>query len=594
MKSLKLDVSNPVFEVNRAALTVTCPETAHLLDEIALRSSRLPAVQTEPDGALILHSDSGEQLRVLDPSPGNMPTAPNAIRVLLGIGNGILLENILKQKQPHVIVIEKEPALLIHVLTERDLSQAISSGQLRIMVPNVSLTALEDVSLHDVSCSLNRLQLDGQSIRFINSGSFDLCKTFYTAINKSCLFFATMHSKLMPLRRRVSSFQSDITVISPNCRIFNDLAHALARLGIGVNLHRVPDHFADWTPEVRLKSLKALSSRPSKVLLFRNRCLLETAGAQEPIVSELYLDSRVVNWWWDRPNVSSCIDIQRYESPRTNIVFARDMMNAFDPLAQWVPPGALIRFTDCTPWAPDMEITLVGQSRFQPLKQNLNVLRNFLCDIRLKHTETLANGLQCNGDVIRLYAFLRENQDALTDGIDRISSAFPFQAYYLRYILDMCITAAFRISCVKTLTDAGMPIQVFGDRGWLESNAINENEYKGLISPEQLPEIYGRSRLNLNVNFMQVSSAVNPRILDICAAGGVVLTDPASDMQTLFPDNSLQPFTFTCPEELPDAVNAILNTDRTDYRKEVMRHVRAHHSTRNRAESILTVLDISK
>lgn len=593
MKSTNSGSRNPVLESNLTALQHRCPETAHALEEALPLVSGFSGVQTESNGTITLHNESGKQIRVLDPPPGNMPSPPNAIRILLGIGNGTLLSGMLAHGQTRVIVIEKEPALLVHFLSAQDLSPAIDSAQLSIMVPFVSGTAVTDVSLHDIVCSLNRLHLNGESFTFVNSGSVELCNEFYTAINKSCLFFTTMHSRLMPLRRHGSSFQSDITVVSPNCRIFNDLAHALARPGIGVNLHRVPDHSDDWTPENRLKSLKALSRRPSRYLLLRNRCLMETASAREPLAPELYLDSRLVHWWWDRPNVSSCIDMKRYESARQNIVFAKDMTNRFDPPAQWLPPGALTRFTDCAPPpAPDMGITLVGQSRVQRLAQNLTVLRNFLSGIRLEETVSLARGMQFNKDIIGLYHFLSQNQIAIRSGIDRISSAFPFQAYYLRYILDMCTTAAFRICCVKVLTNADIPVHVFGDKGWLESNAIKERDYKGLLSPEQLPEVYGRSRLNLNVNFMQVSSAVNPRVLDICAAGGVVVTDPTSDMTDLFPESRLRPFTFSRPEELPDTVNAILNADRAEYRHEMMQHVRANHSIRNRADEILNLLDL--
>jgi spore maturation protein CgeB len=133
---------------------------------------------------------------------------------------------------------------------------------------------------------------------------------------------------------------------------------------------------------------------------------------------------------------------------------------------------------------------------------------------------------------------------------------------------------------------------VFGDEGWVTSGAIDRSQWGGPVAPADLPGLYARSRLNLNFNFMQVSSTVNPKVLDVAAAGGAVLTDDRPELAELFPSPDVRPFVFTTLAELPDRVSSLLRRDLDSHRRGVREEVIAHHTMHHRADWLIRELSL--
>ncbi len=146
--------------------------------------------------------------------------------------------------------------------------------------------------------------------------------------------------------------------------------------------------------------------------------------------------------------------------------------------------------------------------------------------------------------------------DILIDG-----SAVATETIYEESIADLVkrLTWASAIALVATRIQraqvaklaAPSGLHIYGDEGW--ATAAPTVPCLGVVDyPEGLPSIY-RAGIHLNTTSFQMPTAVNQRVFDIPAAGGVLLTDLQSDLETLFniKDDCI---TFSHPEELSELI----------------------------------------
>lgn len=139
------------------------------------------------------------------------------------------------------------------------------------------------------------------------------------------------------------------------------------------------------------------------------------------------------------------------------------------------------------------------------------------------------------------------------------------------------------MAAIELLVREGAPLAVFGDGEWLVSGIVPEKNFAGMVQVNELPGLYRQSRINLNLNFMQVSSTVNPKVLDISACNGMVLTDYRQELDDLYPHVEARPASFDRLEALPDAVRGLLQADTGHWGAQCGAWVRAHHTMQQRA-----------
>jgi spore maturation protein CgeB len=168
--------------------------------------------------------------------------------------------------------------------------------------------------------------------------------------------------------------------------------------------------------------------------------------------------------------------------------------------------------------------------------------------------------------------------------IESLAAWAPEGAGYLEYVLRMSRTTAFRLAVVEALRPVG--IVVFGDDGWLRSGAVDTDRFAGLVSPDEVARVYQGSRVNLSVSFMQASSAVHPKVFDICACGGQVLCDDCPELADAFPDNATRPATFRSIDQAVEIARELIDVDAPERRTHAAEHVRAHHSLAARARTL--------
>jgi spore maturation protein CgeB len=135
---------------------------------------------------------------------------------------------------------------------------------------------------------------------------------------------------------------------------------------------------------------------------------------------------------------------------------------------------------------------------------------------------------------------------------------------------------------------ASFGIEVRGDPDWLQ---VTPNVGGGVGYFDDLAPFYRRTAVNLNSTSLQMMSAVNQRVFDCPAAGGFLITDAQSDLEELF-DLDSEVVTYRDLDELADKVAYYLK--HPDERKAIVRRaqrrIAAHHTHRNRLESLDTYL----
>ncbi len=94
----------------------------------------------------------------------------------------------------------------------------------------------------------------------------------------------------------------------------------------------------------------------------------------------------------------------------------------------------------------------------------------------------------------------------------------------LAYLVDTLANARRRLDMILALLPFGL--RVAGPPDWLRVLPAESQDAYLPWSPERdASELYRKTAINLNIHSLQLPTAANPRIMDIIAAGGFVLTD---------------------------------------------------------------------
>jgi hypothetical protein len=521
---------------------------------------------------------------------------PHDYAVFMGVGVGDRVDTACHAPNvKQIVVIEPEVGLLRSALTRFEWHGQIAKRELCFVIPSVQNPPFCEISLRECANAMNatlRTHADWEA-----TGSTTFHEAFFKALLQLEESF-TRHSQLLSnVRLRSDKFAFDVTVVSPSCHIFNDVAAIFHRLGLQTRLLNVPDSAEAILASAGMDSMRNLIEQPSKITVFRNRTLLETVNGVQLHDAESYLRGRLVSWWWDVPNVASMSDYQANRPQSPALAFARDILPLLPPGSQWLPPGALSHFVhheDHNPAQWPIAISFVGQSRLRMLEQNLAMLADILARIDYRFAKEFSKSIGSARGMMAIYHLLETLQGEARLRFTALASAAPRHHYFALYLLSMSVTAAFRLAAIEHLAQSGVPVKVFGDVDWVRAGIIPEHLFKGVIEPDKLPMLYSSSSLNLNLNFMQVSSTVNPKVLDICAAGGAAITDDRPELGVLFPDPNVRPFSFREIAGLPDLINELLRCDLREHRRQIQQHVRANHALEQRVRWLAEHFDLFK
>ena len=510
---------------------------------------------------------------------------PSDTVMLLGIGSGALVEQLLRKTQCEVLIVEPEYRLIVELLKHFDWSDAIAEKRL-IFLP----IARGNAVIEQLSLSLSARQLQALLLRNLNKSivirgySFHLNYRYFEHM-ENAMKLALEQRAVAQSCGRLSKKVFDVTVVSPRCEIFSDLANCFSTLGFRTRIFNVPDKLNQLSRPQFEELMMQLITDGSDLTLYRNRSFIETEQLTTGSSCEAYIPGKQLSWWWDVPNVASFIDWYDPSCQLPALGFANDLLSVLPSGSAWLPPGARTQFSD----APlnqtkpkQYDISFVGQSRVDLIESNLLILKHSLETYCGVESAGLLEPLVKFTSFTQLYENLTVLEDDVRGCISELSEVMPPQGYYLNYLFKMSKTAVFRVAAIEQLVSSGFRVKVFGGDDWMSSGIITEAEYGGVAASAALVDIYQSSRVNLNLNFMQVSSTVNPKVLDIAACGGVVLTDWKPELDILYPDIDIRPCSFRGLDDMLLKVSDILQ-GAEQQSLGVMERTRTHHSLLNRA-----------
>ena len=512
--------------------------------------------------------------------------------IFFGIGTGDYLLQLMMRSDVDILLIEPDLATVIAVFCRYDVSMALRSGRLRLLLPYTRNGVLKELGLRECLVFLQTyVQEMQEQLIWLNSSSRRLNEDFFSALEQALLTWDRQFQSIAPYLQQSHDMVFDVTVISPCCAIFDNLAQCFRQLGFKVRLTRIPDEDNVWTQQQYHKVWLELITQPSQITIVRNRQLLETSDWRQRLALESLLPGKIISWWWDVPNVATHIDLDDPQTQLPALAFSRDILKHLPALSQYLPPAARQDFVLAPLSHGHVEhawpVTFVGQSRYSQMQNHLTVMKTifsaFAQDRVIRHLLVLQ---ALKADVGLQYQMLMEHWCEFQQAISEIRQRGSHIAYFMDYLLQMLRSGLLRLAGIQLLVKHDVPIHVFGDEFWLASGIVPKAQFHGLVNPENLPALYQSSALNLNFNFMQSATTINPKVLDMAACGGAVLTDYQPELEQLYPDSLTRPFVFHSLDELPQQVEALLALDLHEYRQRLRHYTINHHSLLKRASVI--------
>lgn len=129
-----------------------------------------------------------------------------------------------------------------------------------------------------------------------------------------------------------------------------------------------------------------------------------------------------------------------------------------------------------------------------------------------------------------------------------------------------------------------------GDPKSYRINSPNVTYASATVDYRDTAQIYANARININITGLQFDTAINNRVLDVIAAGGVLLTDYKADLLSLFPYAG--PVTYRSANELKEKLIAAEDPkalkEIADICAAMRDHLLTHYTYKN---TIATILD---
>lgn len=564
---------------NLAALNEVQPDTVTWLAEASVKT-RWSRFDSRACGRLMLRGGDLDAI-VVDVF---MQAQPGDTWWVLGAGAGGALDQVMKIPNTRVEVLEPEAALLCHLLSRFDWSNAIRQGRMRFHDWDTQHPLWKQISARKLLSAFQTvLEETDRPAYFTSGGSYYLNENALKEVEKTLhrLWFRLREGSQWKANRKLIY---DVTVVSPQCAIFKDLATCFHQMGYRTRLLNVSDGKVPITWQKSSQQILDLLKNGSDLTVFRNRSLLESENWQDPTSIAPDAKDQWVSWWWDVPNISSMLEQTVPSQATPALGFAKAMLNSLPYGSDWLPAGARMPFCMPEPATEDYHypLSFVGQSRWNHIRTQLAILRALMPDY-MSSGATLSEEWRWKGSAIELLTQLEEDSPWVDQVILRLGEASPAKGYYLDYVWRMAYSGTFRMAAIELLILENLPVTVFGDAEWLTSGIVTEKHFAGVIAPKDLPVLYRNSKINLNLNFMQVSSTVNPKVLDISACNGFVLTDFREEVNDLFPLANSRPVTFQSLEELPALVDKLLQEDTRVMAARSGEWVRSRHTMQHRA-----------
>ena len=306
---------------------------------------------------------------------------------------------------------------------------------------------------------------------------------------------------------------------------------ALEQLGHQVYYLPVPETAGDLVREL----IKVLVQFKPDMLLTINHIGFDAAGTIGQIFEEIQLP--IAAWYVDSPEFVLGGQGVPAKSMTTLFMWEKNLVPKLKDLGlehtHYLPLGTDVSVFKQRNLAPTHPITFVGDSMTQARKK-----WNARVPPTQKHLiEEFSQALY---------------DDRSTDIAKRITQKLPAAdretTANLLAASTWTATAKYRNELLKYFD--GPKLKLYGDKNWPQ--IMPNSKFMGPVNyGDSLSEIYERSTINLNATSMQMPTAVNQRVFDVPASGGLIITDAQEDALEHF-EPGKEIVTYRSAEELQD------------------------------------------
>ncbi len=320
------------------------------------------------------------------------------------------------------------------------------------------------------------------------------------------------------------------------------------------------------------------------VLLWMNRNSLSPVGKQ--FVDKLPITKAI--WYLDNP---ARVKVSREEIDATDVIFTFDPN--YEPLLREMgaesvhtlhnPAGLLptVRLDDNPPPRQGPEVGFVGAlaaQRFQPVREfwlerdpeYVEILDGIVDDYLADPSVGLAERYKNSGAIQRL----------------------PYEGFPVLY-LEERTTYLRRYHYLEAIKDMGL--KTYGAPEWADAELAKElvpcYAGHGPDYTSELPQVYYDTKININIFHIQCIDCPNPRVFDVLACGGFLITEHRPSLEAYF-EHGVELCWFKNREELAELVSYY--GEHPEEREEIARQGQqkalAEHLAKNRMQKLMDII----
>ncbi len=203
------------------------------------------------------------------------------------------------------------------------------------------------------------------------------------------------------------------------------------------------------------------------------------------------------------------------------------------------------------------DVTFIGslytQSQYDQIKYLPDNIKGFLDGI-------IASQSQLSGITLSSRIITDELLNEISSYV-QFDLGSSYLAHYRQIICGMIDSKASSLMRIRVLNElaAAYRLSLYTASDY---NLIPDSEYKGCVSySTQMPLVFNRSRININMSLSSIVSGIPLRALDIMAAGGFLISTMSEELNESF-INGKDCIICSCPDELVYYTGYYLNNDK--------------------------------
>lgn len=478
----------------------------------------------------------------------------NHIPILLGLGLGYHLREIVKKSSEPVIVVEKDRSIYQLACSEGVITDLLQNPKVVFIVGKEMADAIQEISR-------KQLQLGLKNFFIIKHPPSIRCNpSFYGPVAEKLQRSQQVKIGSRLKYKKLQSENLRILLINSQYLMMGELSRAIQNLGHSLKTLVIEREAEMAHSEFMANLLRILMDFKPDFILTVNHLGFDREGIVTDFLTTLEIP--FASWYVDSP----MLIIKHYEknlSPYCAIFlwdedYIPDMKALGFPSVHYLPLGTDPVFFRPVPFAQNLlasesnEISFVGNSMVNPIKKKMERL-NLKSDQKPMIEELgLAYARSSCRNVSEILDRDPYRSHPLVQGMQN-GKRVDFEA-----LIMVQGTLYHRLEHIRKL-EPFQPV-IRGDDGW--HTLLNE-PYK--IGPEllyyyNLNSFYNVSKINFNVTSTQMRNAVNQRVFDVPAAGRLLLTDFKKQLGGLF-DVGREMVCYRDKDEIPDLAKFYLTHD---------------------------------